>query len=42
MTVEPGISIEDIGGVRIEDDIVVTDDSCIVLNQTSKDFTVIS
>ncbi len=42
MTVEPGIYIEDIGGVRIEDDIVVTDDSCIVLNKTSKDFTVIS
>jgi len=42
MTVEPGIYLEDVGGVRIEDDIVVTDDSCIVLNQTSKDFTVIS
>jgi len=42
MTVEPGIYIEDIGGVRIEDDIVVKDDSCIVLNKTSKDFTVIS
>ena len=42
MTVEPGIYIEDIGGVRIEDDIVVTDNGCIVLNKTSKDFTVIS
>ncbi|MAQ72432.1 MAG: Xaa-Pro dipeptidase [Candidatus Marinimicrobia bacterium] len=42
MTVEPGIYLEDVGGVRIEDDIVVTDDSCIVLNKTSKDFTVIS
>ena len=42
MTVEPGIYIEDVGGVRIEDDIVVTDDGHIVLNQTSKDFTVIS
>ena len=42
MTVEPGIYIEDIGGVRIEDDIVITDDGCIVLNKTSKDFTVIS
>jgi Xaa-Pro aminopeptidase len=42
MTVEPGIYIEDVGGVRIEDDIVVTDDGCIVLNKTSKDFTVIS
>ena len=42
MTVEPGIYIEDIGGVRIEDDIVVTNNGCIVLNKTSKDFTVIS
>ena len=42
MTVEPGIYIEDVGGVRIEDDIVVTDDGHIVLNNTSKDFTVIS
>ncbi|MDB3883613.1 aminopeptidase P family protein [Candidatus Marinimicrobia bacterium] len=42
MTVEPGIYIEDVGGVRIEDDIVVTDDGHIVLNKTSKDFTVIS
>jgi len=42
MTVEPGIYIEDIGGVRIEDDIVVENDGCQVLNKTSKDFTVIS
>jgi Xaa-Pro aminopeptidase len=42
MTVEPGIYIEDIGGVRIEDDIVVTNDGCIVLNNTPKDFLVIS
>jgi Xaa-Pro aminopeptidase len=42
MTVEPGIYIEDIGGVRIEDDIIVSEDGCIVLNKTSKDFLVIS
>ena len=42
MTVEPGIYLEDVGGVRIEDDVVVTDDGYKVLNKTSKDFTVIS
>ena len=42
MTVEPGIYLEDIGGVRIEDDIVVLDNGCEVLNKTQKDFTVIS
>ena len=42
MTVEPGIYLEAVGGVRIEDDVVVTDDGYEVLNKTSKDFTVIS
>ena len=42
MTVEPGIYIEDVGGVRIEDDIVVEDNGCQILNKTPKDFTVIS
>ena len=42
MTVEPGIYLEDIVGVRIEDDIVVQDNGCEVLNKTQKDFTVIS
>ena len=42
MTVEPGIYIENIGGVRIEDDIVVEDNGCQILNKTPKDFTVIS
>ena len=36
MTVEPGIYLEDIGGVRIEDDIVVQDNGCEVLNKTPK------
>ena len=36
------IYLEDIGGVRIEDDVVVTDNGYEVLNKTSKDFTVIS
>ena len=42
MTVEPGIYVKDIGGVRIEDDIIVTNDGAKILNQTSKEFQVIS
>lgn len=41
MTVEPGIYIEGWGGVRIEDDILVTEDGCEVLTKSRKDITVI-
>ena len=41
-TVEPGIYVKDIGGVRIEDDIIVTKDGSEILNKTSKEFQVIS
>lgn len=37
ITVEPGIYIPGWGGVRIEDDIVVTDDGCIILNKFTKE-----
>ena len=35
-TIEPGIYLEGIGGVRLEDDILVTKDGCRVLTHTSK------
>ncbi len=35
-TIEPGIYIEGVGGVRIEDDILVTKDGCRILTATSK------
>jgi len=37
MTVEPGIYLPGEGGVRIEDDVVVTKDSCRVLTTSPKD-----
>lgn len=41
VTIEPGIYIEGIGGVRIEDDVVVTKDGCNVLNKSSKDLIIL-
>lgn len=37
LTVEPGIYIPEIGGVRIEDDIVVSPEGCIQLTTSSKE-----
>jgi Xaa-Pro dipeptidase len=41
MTVEPGIYLPGRGGVRIEDDILVTKNGCQVLTDAKKDFLVI-
>ena len=37
MTIEPGIYLAGWGGVRIEDDVVIEDDGCEILNRTTKD-----
>jgi Xaa-Pro aminopeptidase len=36
ITVEPGIYLPDWGGIRIEDDVLVTDDGCEVLSRVPK------
>lgn len=41
VTVEPGIYIPNFGGVRIEDDILVTNDGCEILTKSSRDLIII-
>ena len=36
ITIEPGIYIEKLGGIRIEDDVLVKKDGCEVLTKSSK------
>ncbi len=41
ITIEPGVYIEDFGGIRIEDTVIVTEKGCQVLTKTSKDLRLI-
>ncbi len=41
VTVEPGLYFDGFGGVRIEDDVIVTKDGCKVLNKSQKELIII-
>lgn len=41
VTVEPGIYISGLGGVRIEDDIILKEDGCVILNEFTKELLII-
>lgn len=41
ITIEPGIYVPGLGGVRIEDDVVVTNGSCEVLNRSPKELLIL-
>jgi len=38
MTIEPGVYVKGLGGVRIEDDVLVTKNGCKVMTSASKEF----
>ena len=38
ITIEPGVYIEGLAGIRIEDTVLVTKTGCEVLTPTSKEF----
>lgn len=42
MTIEPGIYLAGWGGVRIEDDVIIEEDGCKILNKTTKDLVVLN
>ena len=41
ITIEPGVYLEDVGGVRIEDVVAVTPSGCRVLTKTSRQLRVL-
>ena len=41
MTIEPGIYLAGWGGVRIEDDVIIGDNGCEILNKTTKDLVIL-
>jgi Xaa-Pro aminopeptidase len=41
VTVEPGIYLPSFGGVRIEDDILITQDGIEILTKSTKSFIII-
>lgn len=41
VTIEPGIYIEKLGGVRIEDDVILKPDGCVVMNKSPKELIII-
>ena len=42
VTIEPGIYIPGWGGVRIEDDVIIKEDGCEILNKTTKELVVLN
>ena len=41
VTIEPGIYIDNLGGVRIEDDVILKSNGCVVMNKSPKELIII-